>query len=230
MANSSGSGSKISFKDEDLKNMSGLKRGDDFIEVTCGCTSRRFGDAVGKLKVFANGELEVTCECIPECKEGKMTPSAFEKHSRRETARRWKYNIWVMVNGKKVPLLKTALLKYYDRATKTGSAAQRLHRDEFVRCTMCNRQRRFRLRSEDECRAYHDAQAVLNWKCSDMPFYNITCNDEEERESRRRLRGCSRAPLCKGCIQCVCFGCKMCRFSDCGCQTCNDYMDNNEDD
>ncbi|KAL5986887.1 ultrapetala [Asimina triloba] len=58
------------FKDDDLNGISGLKRGVDFIEVMCGCTSQRYGDFVGRLKVFANGDLEVSCECTPGCEEG----------------------------------------------------------------------------------------------------------------------------------------------------------------
>lgn len=58
------------FSDEDLSEISGLKRGGDFIEVMCGCTSQKYGDAVGRLKVFASGDLEVSCECTPGCQEG----------------------------------------------------------------------------------------------------------------------------------------------------------------
>lgn len=56
--------------------------------------------------------------------------------------------------------------------------------------------------------------------------YRITCDDEEERASRRVYRGCIRSPTCKGCTSCVCFGCDICRFSDCSCQTCIDFTRN----
>lgn len=106
----------------------------------------------------------------------KLTPAAFEKHSGRETARKWKNNLWVIVNGEKVPLYKTPLLKYYNQALKGANRSHRsqngrvCHRDEFVRCSMCNKERRFRLRNKDECRMYHDALADENWKCADMPY------------------------------------------------------------
>ena len=58
------------FSEEELREMSGVKRGGDYIEVMCGCTSHRYGDAVGRLRVFINGELEITCECTPGCDEG----------------------------------------------------------------------------------------------------------------------------------------------------------------
>ena len=58
------------FSEEELREVSGLKKGEDFIEVTCGCTSHRYGDAVGNLRVFSNGDLEITCECTPGCNEG----------------------------------------------------------------------------------------------------------------------------------------------------------------
>ncbi|KAJ6952752.1 hypothetical protein NC653_041782 [Populus alba x Populus x berolinensis] len=257
----------VLFSEEELREMSGVKRGEEYIEVTCGCTSHRYGDAVGRLRVFINGELEITCECTPGCDEdlvfdarvlfflldregqfspfkivrftGKgmhsvrknsscgpfterrklsyclssilasettfrwtfrakimqllpcaqlailcpaeedtMTPAAFEKHSGRETARKWKNNVWVIVNGEKVPLSKTVLLKYYNQASKNGNGSHRsnngrvCHRDEFVRCSKCNKERRFRLRTKEECQIHHDALADANWKCADMPFDN----------------------------------------------------------
>ncbi|KAJ6855838.1 hypothetical protein NC651_040455 [Populus alba x Populus x berolinensis] len=161
-----------------------------------------------------------------------MTPAAFEKHSGRETARKWKNNVWVIVNGEKVPLSKTVLLKYYNQASKNGNGSHRsnngrvCHRDEFVRCSKCNKERRFRLRTKEECQIHHDALADANWKCADMPFDKITCDDDEERASRRVYRGCTRSPTCKGCTSCVCFGCEICRFSDCSCQTCTDFTRN----
>ncbi|KAF2283179.1 hypothetical protein GH714_043509 [Hevea brasiliensis] len=149
--------SEILFSDEELREMSGVKRGGDYIEVTCGCTSHRYGDAVDKL-----------------------TPAAFEKHSGRETARKWKNNVWVIVNGEKVPLSKTVLLKYYSQASKNANGSHRSHngrvshRDEFVRCSKCNKERRFRLRTKEECRIHHDALADANWKCADLPFDKLS--------------------------------------------------------
>ncbi|CAK9151371.1 unnamed protein product [Ilex paraguariensis] len=234
----SSNGGVMMFSEEEVREMSGLKRGDDYVEVTCGCTSHRYGDAVGRLRVSVTGDLEITCECTPGCQEGlsllfdfysktelsildglaavagiyskvwlhfhvsadglvirapffdqwssgctfpvltvrcrnKLTPAAFEKHSGRETARKWKNNVWVMVNGEKVPIFKTALLKYYNQASKNANGSHNgrvFHRDEFVCCTHCNKERRFRLRTKEECRSYHDALAENNWKCSDMPY------------------------------------------------------------
>ncbi|XP_024994964.1 protein ULTRAPETALA 1-like [Cynara cardunculus var. scolymus] len=219
------------FSEEEVSEISGFKRGgDDHVEVTCGCTSHCYGDAVGTLRVFASGDLEISCDCTPGCQEDKLTPAAFEKHSGRETARKWKNNIWVIVDGEKVPLSKTALLKYYNQALrKTSNRSQTgrvCHRDEFLRCTQCNKLRRFRLRTKEECRAYHDAFINDHWKCSDMPYDKITCEEEEERASRRVYRGCLRSTTCKGCTSCVCFGCDTCRFSDCRCQTCIDFTRN----
>ncbi|KAK9149983.1 hypothetical protein Syun_008292 [Stephania yunnanensis] len=130
------------FSDEEVREISGLKRGGDFVEVTCGCTSHRYGDAVGKLRVFINGDLEICCECTPGCQEGhwgtlrpimpagprgnnKLTPAAFEKHSGRETARKWKSNIWIIDQGEKVPLSKTVLLKYHNQASKNANGSHK---------------------------------------------------------------------------------------------------------
>ncbi|KAJ7948266.1 Protein ULTRAPETALA 1 [Quillaja saponaria] len=218
------------FSDEELSEMSGVKRVGDYIEVTCGCTSHRYGDAVGRLRVYLNGYLKISCECTPGCQEDKLTPAAFEKHSGRETARKWKNNVWVIVNGEKVPLYKTVLLKYYNQVSKTANGSQNngqtCHRDEFIRCTKCKKDRRFHLRSKEECRIHHDALADLNWNCADLPYDKITCDDDEERASRRIYRGCTRFATCKGCTSCVCFGCDICRFSDCSCQTCTDFTRN----
>lgn len=220
------------FSEEELREMSGVSVFDEYVEVTCGCTSHRYGDAVGRLRVFLSGYLQIICECTPGCDEDKLTPAAFEKHSGRETARKWKNNIWVIINGDKVPLGKTVLLKYYNQVAKAANGSQRSqngrvgHRDEFVCCTKCNKERRFRLRSKEECRIHHDAVSDANWKCSDLPYEKITCDDEEERGSRRVYRGCGRSPTCKGCTSCVCFGCDICRFSDCNCQTCTDFTSN----
>ncbi|CAA3023869.1 protein ULTRAPETALA 1-like [Olea europaea var. sylvestris] len=223
------------FSDDEVRDMTGFKRCDDYVEVTCGCTSHTYGDAVGTLRVFASGDLEIHCECTPGCQEDKLTPAAFEKHSGRETARKWKNNIWVIVDGEKVPIFKTALLKYYNKALKNANGSHRsqtgkpCHRDELIRCSQCNKLRRFRLRSKEECRIYHDILLNANWKCSDVPYDKITCDDDEERASRRVYRGCTRSPTCKGCTTCVCFGCEICRFSDCGCQTCSDFTKNAEE-
>ncbi|XP_015080832.1 protein ULTRAPETALA 2 isoform X2 [Solanum pennellii] len=216
------------FTEEELREISGVKRCDDYVEVMCGCTSHRYGDAVARLRVFSSGELEITCECTPGCTEDKLTPSAFEKHSGRETARKWKNNVWIIVNGDKVPVVKTPLLKYYNKSLKHAISqnGKACHRDEFLRCTKCNKARRFRLRSKEECRTYHDALANVHWNCSCIPYDKFSCDDEEERASRRVYRGCSRSPTCKGCTTCVCFGCEICRFSDCSCQTCSDFTKN----
>ncbi|XP_077243274.1 protein ULTRAPETALA 1-like [Tasmannia lanceolata] len=222
------------FCDEDLSEISGLKKGGDFIEVTCGCTSHRYGDAVGRLRVFAGGDLEISCECTPGCQEDKLSPAAFEKHSGRETAKKWKSNVWVIVKGEKVPLSKTVLLKYYNQTSKNANGSHKnhngrpCHRDEFLHCTRCNKERRFRLRTKEECRIYHDSLADLNWKCSDLSYDKISCDDEEERASRKVYRACSRSPSCSGCTSCVCFGCEICRFSDCNCQTCVDFTLNSK--
>ncbi|KAM7270738.1 hypothetical protein ACFE04_029952 [Oxalis oulophora] len=165
------------FSEEEMNGISGVIKGRDFIELMCGCTSHRYGDAVGKLRVFSNGDLEITCECTPACDEGMMTPAAFEKHSGRETSRKWKTNVWVIVNGDKVPLSKTVLLKYYNKSSKTLNGCHRsqtgrvfCHRDEFVRCSKCNKERRFRLRTKEECRIHHDTVADGNWKCADLSY------------------------------------------------------------
>lgn len=56
--------------------------------------------------------------------------------------------------------------------------------------------------------------------------FRITCGDDEERESRKGSRGCPRSSRCRGCTSCVCFGCLRCRFLDCHCRACVDFVQN----
>jgi hypothetical protein len=58
------------FSEEELREMSGVKFFDDYVEVMCGCTSHRYGDAVGRLRVYFSGFLQIICECTPGCQEG----------------------------------------------------------------------------------------------------------------------------------------------------------------
>lgn len=58
------------FFDEELKDIRGLNIEANFVEVTCGCTSRRLGDTIGKLRIFKSGHLEIRCDCTPECNDG----------------------------------------------------------------------------------------------------------------------------------------------------------------
>lgn len=82
--------------------------------------------------------------------------------------------MWVMIDGEKVPLVKTEFLKYYNLSNKSANGSNRsrngrpLHRDEFIRCTSCGKERRFRLRTKEECRIYHDALAKPNRTCADL--------------------------------------------------------------
>ncbi|CAA7014020.1 unnamed protein product [Microthlaspi erraticum] len=218
-------GPKELFSEEELREISGVIVGDDYVEVMCGCTSHRYGDAIARLRVFSDGDLQITCQCTPACKEDKLTPAAFEKHSERESSRNWRNNVWVFIEGDKVALSKTVLLRYYNQTLKKSSKDVN-HRDEFVECSRCGKERRFKKKSRGECRMHHDALADPTWKCCDYPYDKITCEEEEERGSRKVYGGCSRSSSCKGCTSCVCFGCNLCRFSDCNCQTCLDFTAN----
>ncbi|KAJ8754655.1 hypothetical protein K2173_010746 [Erythroxylum novogranatense] len=216
-------------EEEKLKEMEGFKRGDDYVEMSCGCTSRKYGDAHGTLRVYhSTGQFLITCDCTPGCQGQKFNPYEFEKHSEKEGTSDWPRHIWVLKNGKKIPIWRTTLLKYYKHSANGASGSKRriFHRDEFISCSNCNKQRRFRLRTKDDCRTYHDALANKNWKCDDHPYDEISCKDEEERGSRKSSRGCPRRPNCSGCTSCVCFGCLICRFVDCGCRGCTDFMQN----
>ncbi|KAH9328537.1 hypothetical protein KI387_000645, partial [Taxus chinensis] len=172
-----GDGAEFEFlKNEDLDKVSEFKRGNGFIEMRCGCTCMKYGDAVGRLRIYHEGDFKVLCECSPGCDAGELSPSAFEKHAGRENARKWKNNIWIIIDGEKVPLSKTMFLKYYSKVSRNGRGHQKghnkhsCHHDEFIRCSKCNKERRFKLRNKEECRIYHDASRNLNWVCADLPY------------------------------------------------------------
>ena len=99
-----------------------------------------------------------------------LTPAEFEKYAGKETCR-WKNNIWIFVDGYKVPLIKTALLKYYNQSSKHARKSPKFfHRDEFIKCTDCGKGRRFFRHSKKERRSYNDVMVNANFKCSDIPF------------------------------------------------------------
>ncbi|KAL8166175.1 hypothetical protein V2J09_007674 [Rumex salicifolius] len=130
----------VLFPSKELDKFDVLNIGYDFVEVQCGITSRKYGDYVGRIKIF----------------------------------KQWQ----------------------------------------------------FLLRTKQECRLYHDACLDENWTCADFPNQEVCCEDDEERQPKKILRGCFMRPLCKGCNFCVCFGCFMCRFEDCKCRSCVDFIKN----
>ncbi|KAF3325618.1 protein ULTRAPETALA 1 isoform X2 [Carex littledalei] len=213
------------FQDFEVKDMYGFNNGENFIDVICGCTSYRYGDTVGTLRVYASGVLEIRCECNPTCHE-VLKPTEFEKHALKESPGRWRNNIWVTIGSEKVPLSRTVLLRYSNVNLKAHPSKRKVHRDEFVKCNKCSKRRRFVVGTEKQYREYHDAEIDGNWECSRYLNGIITCAEKEERGSKRRARGCHQDSSCSGCTKCVCFGCKMCRFSDCNCQTCIDFLTN----
>ncbi|KAL3850769.1 hypothetical protein ACJIZ3_012651 [Penstemon smallii] len=216
------------FTNEELSSFYGvLNNNQDLIEIDCGCTIAKYGDTPGKLRIFANGKIEIDCNCIENCPRVNLSPIEFAKHAGRANARNnWKSQIWVFKNdGEKVALRKTCLLKYHIEVFQRP-LRKVIHRDEFLSCSRCSKDRRFFLRSREDCKIYHNALIDNNWKCSDMTNRSLTCNDDEERQSRRVCRGCPRSTKCEGCEKCVCLGCNMCRFADCSCGSCVDFIQN----
>ncbi|KAI9185320.1 hypothetical protein LWI28_006178 [Acer negundo] len=101
-----------------------------------------------------------------------MTPYDFEKHSQRVGPQKWKDHIWVILNDEKVTPSKTCLIKYYKHGSNEVSTSCRgkhnFHCDEFVTCSLCEKEHRFRLRTKEDCMIYHAADK--KWKCSDRPY------------------------------------------------------------
>ncbi|CAI9283603.1 unnamed protein product [Lactuca saligna] len=138
----------------------------------------------------------------------------FAKHgSRLSNVSNWKTKIWIAnCDGQKIKIAKTCLLKYYKGDVYKRPHNENVHRDQFLTCSICNKVRRFELRSRETCRFYHDAVARENPTCSDMIPGRWTCEDLEERVSSRIRTGCRKNIRCKGCLRCVCFGCNMFGF------------------
>lgn len=167
-----------------------------------------------------------------------MTPASFEKHAGRGASKKWRDSVWIVLGGHKVQCSKVkGFDTYYHRykaltrlrLTQMTGMKQAFHRDEFVRCKNCLKERRFRRRNKEECRLFHDASLNSNWECSNCPpDRSISCQDDEEREVRRTIKGCVRSRTCEGCIECVCLGCFTCRFEDCPCRICQEFMANNK--
>ncbi|KAK4714781.1 hypothetical protein R3W88_020688 [Solanum pinnatisectum] len=97
---------------------------------------------------------------------------------------------------------RTRFLKYHIDTFHRPIRGGIIHRDEFICCTKCNKQHRFFRRTKEECKYYHDAIAMKDWKCSDMP----------------------QKAKCNGCVRCVCFSCSMCTFENCKCRACVDFF------
>ncbi|KAL1549543.1 protein ULTRAPETALA 1-like [Salvia divinorum] len=216
------------FSEEEIGNFLGvLQVTPEFIEIDCGSTNPRYGDTAGKLRVFSDGKVEVDCICGADCDKVRVSPVEFAKHAGKINAHeKWNRQIWVFgKDGTKIGLWKTCLLRHHKHSFIRG-ARQLTHRDEFIRCSQCDKERRFSLRSKEHCKIYHDALVKSDWICSDMPNNTLSCRVGEERESRKVNRGCPKAAKCAGCEQCVCFGCEMCRFETCACKSCIDFIIN----
>ncbi|KAI5054874.1 hypothetical protein GOP47_0030019 [Adiantum capillus-veneris] len=212
---------------------------DGYIDLKCGCTSQKYGDTMGILRLYQNGKLEIQCQCSMGCIKGKpMSPASFERHSGRGASKKWRDSIWIVLGDQKVQFSKVKGLdafvrRYKESGRTTGRQPalpkQSIHRDEFLQCKKCLKRRRFRRKTKEECQLFHEASMNPEWECSNYPFESFSsCQDEEEREARQANRGCVRSRTCPGCIDCVCLGCFTCRFEDCECRLCTEYIANNK--
>lgn len=212
---------------------------DGYIDLKCGCTSQKYGDTIGILRLYQNGKLEIQCQCSIGCINGKpMSPASFERHGGRGASKKWRDTIWIVLGDQKIQFSKVKGLDAFVRRFKesgrtvsrpTALPKQSNHRDEFVECKTCSKRRRFRRKTKEECRLFHDASMNLEWECSNYPYGSFnSCQDDEEREARQAYRGCARSRACPGCIECVCLGCFTCRFEDCDCRLCTEYIANNK--
>ncbi|KAL0301566.1 UNVERIFIED_CONTAM: hypothetical protein Sradi_6433400 [Sesamum radiatum] len=159
------------FTEEELASFHGvLQTTPEFVEINCGCTNPRYGDTPGKLRAYIDGKVEVDCNCMEDCPKVNVSPVEFARHAGRTNAHNnWKSQIWVFSHdGHKITLRRTCLMKHHTHAFQRP-LRQVTHRDEFKRCSRCNKERRFTVRTEETCKIYHDALVNNNWQCADMP-------------------------------------------------------------
>ncbi|KAL9167342.1 hypothetical protein ABFS82_05G090600 [Erythranthe guttata] len=148
------------FTQEELIQFHGVFRNtQEFLEIDCGCTNPKYGDTPGKLRVYIEGKIEIDCTCMDNCPKVNISPIEFARHAGRTNAHNnWKSQIWVFSHdGHKIALWRTCLLKYHTH-TFQRPLRQVIHRDEFLRCSQCNKERRFILRNKEGIKIYHQAQ------------------------------------------------------------------------
>ncbi|PWA76556.1 hypothetical protein CTI12_AA233780 [Artemisia annua] len=153
------------------------------------------------------------------------SPVDFAKHASGTTnIQNWRTKIWVDTrdNGR-IKISDTCLLKYYKGDSYERPCNKTTHGDEFLQCKACKKLCRFKLKSKEECRIFHDLAANKDRTCSDMGW---TCQDFAVRTSAAKQKGCQEDFICEGCVRCICLGCKMCRFKDCNCKTCVQFYAN----
>lgn len=110
-----------------------------------------------------------------------MNPWAFERHGGRGASKKWRESIWVKQGTQRVPVSRVKELDAYLQShhcrregKKPGVGAAepvegpQPHRDEFVTCLKCLKQRRFRRRNLQECQIYHDAVNNPKWECANF--------------------------------------------------------------
>lgn len=74
-SNGNGNGNWGMFEEEEVEKMGGFVKGSDYIEVHCGCTSKKYGDFCGKLRVSSSGHFLIFCFCSDSCNAGNLSLS-----------------------------------------------------------------------------------------------------------------------------------------------------------
>ena len=58
------------FSDEELRGITNIEKGPNYIAAKCVLKSQDHGELPGRLMVFPEGKLEISCECYPGCPKG----------------------------------------------------------------------------------------------------------------------------------------------------------------
>ncbi|GJR68927.1 ultrapetala 2-like protein [Tanacetum coccineum] len=149
------------FSNEELNEFEVVEvRAPNYIEIKCGCG----------MKAYIKGK---SCCCVVS------SPVDFAKHASGTTSiQNWRTKIWVeTLDNERIKISDTCLLKCYKGDSYERPCYKTTHGDEFLQCMAkaCNKLRRFKLKSQEECRFYHDLAANKNRTCSDMGCENEHC-------------------------------------------------------
>ncbi|XP_018851204.1 protein ULTRAPETALA 1-like [Juglans regia] len=123
--------------EEELNDMSELDRGPRFLEVKCDCTNRKYGDFTGRLRISTCGHVVIAAW-------DRVQPQLSGRTTKRLLSR-----------SRSVYPSTTKMHQIYMNICSTDSKSsereRKFHRDEFIKCSTCNKERMtFRLRNREQ--------------------------------------------------------------------------------
>ncbi|XP_057461108.1 protein ULTRAPETALA 2-like [Actinidia eriantha] len=84
------------FSNEELRGITNIEKGPNYIAAKCVLKSQDHGELPGRLMVFPEGKLEISCECYPGCPKDTLSPRSFMKHCESRQPSNWKNRICII--------------------------------------------------------------------------------------------------------------------------------------